>query len=924
MRIEWAVIVVAVLCAFGAAFPGYYMVADDVHESAMMHYVARDGAGLGGKIYRVAFQAEGVGHFRPVQDVLYVVAYHVLGVDRWMSAIVIVYSLCHVASAWLLLAILRRLGASRTLSFVAATLFALHPVWDDNLACNQFGNNVPGLAAVLAACLLWLPPGGEASRGRAWRLGGAAVMACLAIGLGVNYLVSAPVILGTMAVAIAWRRRSFRDLVARGAALGAALLVSVAHRYFAYGRIGTVHSAYQDLRPGYDPLPFLAEMFDAAFRLRPSPTATYTAGLNPRGVAWDDGTRPAWSADTLAVIGIAGFVIAAVVFVATRADAARGSGAGAAATRREEPFGGRLLPAFAWGLLLTVAMLLPYYLFIGRSGLHRYLYPAIAGLAVLATFAAGAAGRVLARIAGDRIAAALGLAALLVVLGALVREDRAAARSIATAHRITRSIVSALHEELTEHPEVTRIFTLGYPRALGRAGYTVSGPGHLPALLEVKTGRFLRDKEKPWFAARLDGSVEVPLRPDTALFVVEPDGVTVRRVPSGAEDALPPHAMSEQDRMLYEAWRLHDDRELRARLATGDRGELGLLLRVLDAVDGGWRNPVVYGALAAALGPHPAGARGAPGYEALPSPASAAPILARAVSSRWPGSADLAATLLESAPDDPDLGSAVLAAARLADPASGMALAAALAARAEPGSALERDALAVIGARSPKADMAKVRGALEQERKARALARDLRTADVARQAFEAALATSREAGVTRDDLHHHVAFCRVAHLDDPGLQATLRDWTARGWRHLVAPLESWLAARGRPAIDGVSLGLAPAPGRDAVPGRAIEVQVVVENRSDLDLPGGVSPISARLGWSWSEERPSPPGFERWFGPEGIPPGTARRAVCVVRVPDAPSSAGLVFVLHAFGKVCARSEPLALPPAEPASRAPTTR
>jgi hypothetical protein len=270
--LQWVLLVLAVTVAFGAAARDYYMAADDLFATGMMDEVDRGGrAGFLEKLDSVVFRAAGGGHFRPAQDVLYVVLYEVFGVERWIRAAMLVYVLCQLASARLVFAIMTALGCSSRLAFSAALAFVLHPTFDENLASVQFANNVPGLTAALGACLLWLPAEGASRRRHIARLVGAAALVCVAIGFGINLMVSVPVLLGAMAVAIAVRMRSPRELVERGIAVAAALGVSLLHRFLAYGDVSTRHGSYPDVKPSHDLPTFLREVFDAVVLLKVSP-----------------------------------------------------------------------------------------------------------------------------------------------------------------------------------------------------------------------------------------------------------------------------------------------------------------------------------------------------------------------------------------------------------------------------------------------------------------------------------------------------------------------------------------------------------------------------------------------------------------------------------------------------------------------------
>ena len=62
---QWLALLVAIGVGFGAVVPDFYMAADDLFATALMHDLDQGGsAGLFDKLYGVVFRAEGLGHFR--------------------------------------------------------------------------------------------------------------------------------------------------------------------------------------------------------------------------------------------------------------------------------------------------------------------------------------------------------------------------------------------------------------------------------------------------------------------------------------------------------------------------------------------------------------------------------------------------------------------------------------------------------------------------------------------------------------------------------------------------------------------------------------------------------------------------------------------------------------------------------------------
>jgi hypothetical protein len=414
-----------------------------------------------------------------------------------------------------------------------------------------------------------------------------------------------------------------------------------------------------------------------------------------------------------------------------------------------------------------------------------------------------------------------------------------------------------------------------------------------------------------YFDDLMNGKIKTPLDPDTALFYTEPDGLTVRRVARGAEDALPPQAAWDEHSTLRWVWNLAGNSEVLSRLASPDPRVVEKVVRILTDAEDGKRNFLLFEALKGVEGLDSAGSASAPTYAALSTPALTANLLRHAPPASGQSQMELALAAIEASGDARVVVEAVLDVARRIDPPSGRVLAANVAVRAAPGGDAERESLLIIAKENPKFDARKASSALDHERKARVFARDIRTAADAMRSFDAAQADWAGAGLQRDDLFHPIAFCRVAYLDDAGLQEILRDWTAHDWAWNVRYLNGYLGSRSRESVSGITFrGVTADPSARPTAGGTIDLQAVIQNRSDLHVPGGPTPISGRVTWSWTngDGRNLAPG-EQWMSPDGLPAGESRRRPLVVRVPEVTGKWDLQVSFVAFGKTCAAAAPL---------------
>lgn len=839
--IETLVLAIAVAIAFGGAVPDFYQAADDLLATGVMHDIAALHPRLLDRIQAVVASDEGQGHFRPTQDFLYVLLYAAFGPERWIFACMLVYALCHFASGCLLMAILKRLGCNRAVAFVAGLIFALHPVWDENLASVQFGNNVPGLAAILAAALFWLPVSGSRTR-EALRLAAASVFLFLAIGLGINLMASGAILLGLLTLAIAWQRRSFGTLVARGAFLALTLGLGALHRLLAYGALTTKHPSYQHLERNWIPLNLLLEVPRSAFLLEASPMAWWTSKMNPVGLTWDDGSAALLSLDGAIVLATAAF-LCLVVLVLRKHDARQPGTAGSQ----------RLAPGFWFGLALTFAMLFPYYVFVGRAGPHRYLYPTIAGLAVMAATAGAGALRKLASLASERVAVVTGALVLAFILGALLREDREAARSIALGHRVVHAVESKLIEDVRGDPRIKRVYVLGYPRMIGRAGHTIVFPSHMRAVVNAVLDTKLEATDAEFHQDLMIGRLTLPLEPDTAVYLVEPDGVTIRRLPDPADKDLPVYARAEGYAAVGRAWRIDDDREALATLLSKDPTVVEAVVKVLVDLENLNRGFLIKTAFLDSRG---------------------SPLLARA---------------------------AQAVARRDADGRQFMARAAVVTTDPEAGKAIYE----VLAEGNPKMNFEGAKKAVELERDAYAMAARGATGAESIKTFQSVQAAWTDVGIARNDLYDSISFSHLLDLSDADLVATQQDWASRGWTRLAEAAAGFRTSRTRATLDDVSIQLIPRGQMVSGTGGPIALEVLVHNESDVYLPGAVSPISARLVWTAvTADGKEVPAGDQWFPAEGIGANSDKNVMVSIADVSTPNLVALRVDLLGYRKKCA--------------------
>jgi hypothetical protein len=840
--IERIVLAIAVVIAFGAVVPDFYLAADDLMATGLMHEIALKHPKVIDRIGAVVFSDEGQGHFRPTQDFLYVLTYAAFGPERWIFPLMALYALCHFASGCLLISILRRLGATRAVAFVAALIFVLHPVWDENLVSVQFGNNVPGLAALLAAALLWLPKPGLPGR-EAPRLATAAVFLFLAIGLGVNLMVSGTLLLGLMTLWVARQRRSILTLVVRGLVIAAPLGLGLLHRKLAYGALSTKHPIYQNLPRNWWSLgQLLMEVPNSAFMLGPSPMVPWTAGMNPPGLTWDDGARPLLSWDGVVVLATAVALGLFVLFLRKRDT--RDAAAAAA-----QP----LAPSFWFGLALTFAMLFPYYAFVGRAGPHRYLYPAIAGLAVMVSTAGAAVARKLATRLPERLVTATAAALLAFVLASLVRVDREAARSIASAHRVVREVTHGVAADLRRHPGLDRIFVLGYPRMIGRAGHTIVFPSHLLAVLNATVGTSFGAEDLEYQTAINTRVVTTPLPPNVAVYLVEADGVTVRRLSDSPEKELPGYARAEGYSAQARSWGLGDEREAMAALLSMDPAVVDTAVHLLTTVEHLERKHVLRAAFLYSRG---------------------SPLLAQA-----------GFALADREPD-------------------GLQYAAQIATlTVHPET--EKAAFAFLAKAGPDFQEAGARRAVELERQAWDIARRGEGKAENLKAFQDAQAAWKAVGVQRDDLYDSISFSKLLDLDDAGLVATQQDWASRGWSRLANAAAGFRKSLNSQSLEGFSIELIPRGKLISGSGSPIALEAMIHNRSDVYVPGAVSAISARLVWTLvSDDGAMTPAGDQWLPPEGIGAHGDKNVMASLAPVSAPNVTALRVDLIAHRKTCA--------------------
>lgn len=158
-------LVAATLVAYAPAITAGYIWDDDVHvtNNPTLH----DASGLG----RIWFDLGAVPQYYPLVHTTFWVEHRLWGLQP--AGYHIVNVLLHCASALLLWIALRRLGLAQVTAWLAAAVFALHPVHVESVAWITERKNVLSLVFYLAALLAYLQFDGtraaESESRHAWR-----------------------------------------------------------------------------------------------------------------------------------------------------------------------------------------------------------------------------------------------------------------------------------------------------------------------------------------------------------------------------------------------------------------------------------------------------------------------------------------------------------------------------------------------------------------------------------------------------------------------------------------------------------------------------------------------------------------------------------------------------------------------------------
>ena len=138
---------------------------DDLKKTELQHRTAREAGGLGTLLFQIVFEGRGEGHYKPVQDVLSAVVFHVFGPDGWGRAVMALYLVLHALTAYLLRGLMTRFGAVPEVALLGALIFLAHPVIDSALVAVQFAPNVIGFFFLVAALHVFSGGSGEGRPG---------------------------------------------------------------------------------------------------------------------------------------------------------------------------------------------------------------------------------------------------------------------------------------------------------------------------------------------------------------------------------------------------------------------------------------------------------------------------------------------------------------------------------------------------------------------------------------------------------------------------------------------------------------------------------------------------------------------------------------------------------------------------------------
>lgn len=880
MRLEAIVIVVAVLATFSGVIGDYFIVADDFVRTWIMHDVVDAHPDLAGQLHGVFFKAEGKGHYKPVQDVFFILSRHFFGPLKWSKAMMLVYMAYHCASGLLIAHLLRSLGAPRALGLFAALAFVVHPAYDENLAACQLANNVPGTTFMLiaAACCLVRP-------GRlALRMTGAVVASFCAVGYGPNLACTLALLGGAVAILNFWNHRSWKQTLIPLAAVALGVALALALRLEAYGTLGSKHGHYEELEPVRDAGRFAGELWRGSVLLERSGTASWLAKTNnPRGATHERFRAELVSGETGIVLLICLFM-AAGIFLSGR--------------RSERPLR-RSTDGWGWktaflGAAIVISTCAPYYIWLGRIGSNRYSYPAVVGVVMLFAILVQFLTRPVSKLARGQGALVLAIVAVpvLMIPTWLSRES---ARSIAAGHRIVRGIVEAVENDLADEPEVDRLYAMGWPAVVGRSGYTITFNPHLPSLLRRRMKRdFLQGARGLLYDLEKE-RIAFPLGPQTAVFIVAKDGKSVRRVHAKTLADL-----GDAPRVTWRA-RLRKENPRKAILAADPQ----LVAEAIDIYateyDGQRAHNIGWG-LDKVFAPAPAKGVDLTAGVGLAEPEN----LARAFRvvaplQRWKvGLAAVTASNLGG--ENLRIGRAVLEVAKRAKPRQRALLACNVGVWSRKGSKVEQECIDLMG---PELDLASdaetLRDAFELERRAWGGLLRLDGLPEAERHLIQARNEYKKLAILRPSVSSLLARCRAA-------QVSLEDLPARIDVIAKDPKQTKLLAELR--VRKYILETPKPPLRvelrprhlECASGQAVTLLPVVINDGTLDLPGHGGIAGSGLVWRWLDVEGKPVGTGAQLIPhELLVAGRAHRVPIYTRAPEKGGEYHLLVTLVVSGR-----------------------
>jgi hypothetical protein len=887
-----------VAAAFGAVIPEYFLATDDLWSTQVTSEVARNMDGLGDGLYRMVFQAEGHGHFRPFQDAGYIIAYDALGWRKWMRALAFFYLLLHIGSCALIAHLLRRVGLAPALAFLAAALFAVHPALDTNLASVQYGNNVPAFFFVLLAAAVSFPNPDQSRRKAVARMLLGGVLLYIAVGYAINVAMSAPVLLGLLGFAGGFRlqREHITRLVIRALTLVAGLGAALGHRYLAYGTLKSKIPSYTKMEPDHDLAKFADQFYQSAVELRPDALTRYLTRLSPPGSGqYADIFRADFLSDDL-VYGLGALVLCVLgaALLAPKRRSTPESGEAAAPQPAPHPLRG-FLPATLLGLGLTTTHLLPYFWEIGRCDLNRYNQPAMSGLAILIVLVAGLAALVFAPRGTPRLRGTI--AAMLIALPFMVwfGTARESSRSIIHGHRSVRAIVDTILPALEAEPEIRRFYLAGHPRMVGRAGLGNTTQNKLENLAEVVLDRGWRFKKTPdvsevgregvephWFAALGPND---PLPPHTALWQASANGLLIERIQHGSQ--LGPTGRGEQLLLEGRSRGWGKDKGAKKALMSRDPNEVAAVLKFVSEVEGGRRNILGLDALLEVRGDC-----AAPRDKELPRPRAVATAenrrlaLSLLMEKRRNDTAKVGAEAIETYPQDPEIASLLLelskhnaAKDRNADLAFALAV--------HGPESLRASAIDEVR-RHTGGDSKKIATAVASIRQGLSEIESRATAEAGADKLNRAAKILRELGRPSTVWAVPGARALIAAGDAATREKLLPNWTKWSKRPLGEEIAQW---EERESLeDALELGLfAFAPDRQT---KRRTVAVTVANRSDRAIATGYAFCALRLAWTLLDADGAPLAQGRLRTPEGgLNPGRARHLYFELP-PEIPSGSRL--------------------------------